>query len=94
VAGLAAEARFELRSASTQNKRPGAIPAFFDLRVVIVRERGRSSIPRVLDSISDGGDYVMPAFAGMKSLCVIASEAKQSIAPRESWIASSLRSSQ
>jgi hypothetical protein len=50
-------------------KRPGAIPAFLHLRGVIVRESGRSSTPRLLDSISDGGDYWMPAFAGMTCWC-------------------------
>src|SRR6202165_3281718 len=35
------------------------------LRVVIVREGGRSSTPPALDSISDAGDYWIPAFAGM-----------------------------
>src|ERR1700680_927332 len=51
--------RWDLRN------RPGASPAFFILRVVIVREGGRSSTPRALDSISDAGDYWIPAFAGM-----------------------------
>jgi hypothetical protein len=32
---------------------------------VIVREGGRSSTLRLLDSISGVGDYWMPAFAGM-----------------------------
>jgi hypothetical protein len=32
---------------------------------VIVREGGRSSTPRHLDSVAEGGDYWMPAFAGM-----------------------------
>jgi hypothetical protein len=51
-------------------------------------------VRRGFSILADACDYWMPAFAGMTSLCVIASEAKQSIAPRESWIASSLRSSQ
>jgi hypothetical protein len=39
---------------------------FFILRVVvIVREGGRSSSPRLLDFIADVSDYWMPAFAGM-----------------------------
>jgi hypothetical protein len=76
VAGITAEARFELRSTNIvmagldpaiheAKKRPGAIPAFFDYTFVIVREGGRSSTLRPLDSISGGGDYWMPAFAGM-----------------------------
>jgi hypothetical protein len=32
---------------------------------VIVRAGGRSSTPRILDSIADGCVYWMPAFAGM-----------------------------
>jgi hypothetical protein len=46
-------------------KRPGVIPAFAFFTAVIVRESGRSSTPRLLDSISDGCDYWIPAFAGM-----------------------------
>jgi hypothetical protein len=76
-------------------------PGLFILSV-IVREGGRSSTPRALDSISGAGDYWMPAFAGMTGgeaipaffYLVIASVAKQSITTREGWIASSLRSSQ
>jgi hypothetical protein len=46
-----------------KNERPGAIPAFFFFAVdavysvVIVREGGRSSTPRLLGSIADAGDY-------------------------------------
>jgi len=52
---------------SRDTRGPGAIPAFF-LRVVIVREGGRSSTPRRLDSIADACDYWMPAFAGVTAL--------------------------
>jgi hypothetical protein len=34
---------------------------------VIVREGGRSSTPRLLDSIAEFPAYWMPAFAGMTS---------------------------
>jgi hypothetical protein len=56
VAGLAAETRFELRQLLQESK-AGSYPGLFGLRVVIVRyavivrESGRSSIPRRLDSI-------------------------------------------
>src|SRR5258708_4894752 len=58
--------RFALRSIrGTQvSERPGAIPAFF---CFALRNSVYRRIPRVLDSISDGGDYWMPAFAGMTS---------------------------
>jgi hypothetical protein len=39
-------------------------PSFY-YTPVIVREGGRSGIPRLLDSIAGRGDYWMPAFAGM-----------------------------
>jgi hypothetical protein len=54
---------------------------------VIVREGGRSSTPRLLDSITDSCVYWMPAFAGMTTPGAIQSGAGR-------WIASSLRSSQ
>jgi hypothetical protein len=50
---------------NANKRRPGVIPAFFHDTSVIVREGGRSSIPRLLDSIRRGGDCWMPAFAGM-----------------------------
>jgi hypothetical protein len=56
VAGLAAEARFELR-AQRQKTKAGSDPGLFILPVVIVREGGRSSTPRLLDFIADVCDY-------------------------------------
>jgi hypothetical protein len=65
VAGIAAEARFELKAIATKNEGRERSRPFSILRVVIVREGGRSSIPRLVDSIAGAGDYWMPAFAGM-----------------------------
>jgi hypothetical protein len=61
---IRAKARFALQPGHDEKQqRPGAIPAFFHYTSVIVREGGRCSIRRLLDSIRGGGDYWMPAFA-------------------------------
>jgi hypothetical protein len=100
VAGLAAEARFELR-AQRQKTKAGSDPGLFVLRVVIVREGGRSSMPRLLDLIADLCDYWMPAFAGMtgrvrsRPFSIRHRERSEAIHRCEAlWIASSPRSSQ
>jgi hypothetical protein len=89
VAGHAPEARFELRSLNIvmagtmpgmtrRKQKAGSNPGLFVLRVVIVREGGRSSTPRPFDSIADVGDYWMPAFAGMTVSYCAASSASSS----------------
>jgi hypothetical protein len=51
-----------------ESERPGAIPAFYVVAsttlAVIVREGGRSSTPRQVDSITGSGDYWMPRLRG------------------------------
>ncbi len=46
-------------------KKAGSDPGLLHLHAVIVRESGRSSIPRLLASIAEAGHYWMPAFGGM-----------------------------